>query len=77
MKKLIALAGLLAALTWGISIEMLGSEKGLGSLLMREFQSFNVSAFIQTSLLFVALCLLADQLFRSIYAFIQRKLAAK
>jgi len=70
-------AGLLAAFIWGITIEMLGSDKGLGSLIVRESQSFNLSAFLQTSLLFVALCLLADLLFRSIYAFTQRKFVAK
>src|SRR5262245_37098394 len=62
-------AGLLAALTWGITIEMLGSDKGLGTLLIRESQNLNISAYLQTSLLFVGLCLLADQLYRSIYAF--------
>jgi len=70
-------SGLLATFTWGIIIEMLGSDKGLGNLIIQEFQNFNISALFQTSLVFVALCLLADLLFRSIYAFTRPKLVLK
>jgi ABC-type nitrate/sulfonate/bicarbonate transport system permease component len=71
-------AGLLAALTWGIIIEMLGSHnKGLGFLIMNELQNASLSALLQAGLLFVALSLLADLTFRSIYAFTRPKLVAK
>jgi hypothetical protein len=54
-----------------------GYIRGLGSFMMIEFQNANLSAFLRAALLFLALSLMADLIFRAIYSFAQSRVIAK
>jgi ABC-type nitrate/sulfonate/bicarbonate transport system permease component len=66
-------SGLIAALTWCLTAEMLGSTTGLGYLMRESSSAFEIADTLVTVIWFVTLCLAADLILRMAQTLVQKQ----